>query len=97
MAARLAFATALRADADTLLLDEVLAVGDAHFQRKCFGVFEALRRDGKTLVLVSHDLSTVQRFCDTVCWIDRGRHRSSGARARGGEPVPRRSCRGRGE
>jgi lipopolysaccharide transport system ATP-binding protein len=73
MAARLAFATALRADADTLLLDEVLAVGDAHFQRKCFGVFEALRRDGKTLVLVSHDLSTVQRFCDTVCWIDRGR------------------------
>jgi len=73
MAARLAFATALRADADTLLLDEVLAVGDAHFQRKCFGVFEGLRRAGKTLVLVSHDLSTVQRFCDTVCWLDRGR------------------------
>ncbi|HWP67337.1 MAG TPA: ABC transporter ATP-binding protein [Candidatus Limnocylindria bacterium] len=73
MAARLAFATALRADADTLLLDEVLAVGDAHFQRKCFAVFEELRRAGRTLVLVSHDLSTIQRFCERVCWLDRGR------------------------
>ena len=73
MAARLAFATALRADADILLLDEVLAVGDAHFQLKCFGVFETLRRADKTLVLVSHDLSTVQRFCERVCWLDRGR------------------------
>jgi lipopolysaccharide transport system ATP-binding protein len=73
MAARLAFATALRADADILLLDEVLAVGDAHFQRKCFGVFDELRRADKTLVLVSHDLSTVQRFCARVCWLDRGR------------------------
>jgi lipopolysaccharide transport system ATP-binding protein len=73
MAARLAFATALRAEADILLLDEVLAVGDAHFQRKCFAVFEALRRDGTTLVLVSHDLSTVRRFCEQVCWLDRGR------------------------
>jgi len=79
MAARLAFATALRADADILLLDEVLAVGDAHFQRKCSGVFETLRRDGKTLVLVSHDLSTVRRFCDSVHWIDRGRLVQSGA------------------
>jgi hypothetical protein len=73
MRARLAFSVAICTDPDILLLDEVLAVGDAHFQRKCFGVFEGLRRAGKRLVLVSHDLSTVQRFCDTVCWLDRGR------------------------
>jgi hypothetical protein len=73
MLARLGFATALRADADILLLDEVLAVGDAHFQRKCFGVFDQLRRQGKTIVLVSHDLASVQRFCERVFWLDKGR------------------------
>jgi ABC-type polysaccharide/polyol phosphate transport system ATPase subunit len=72
MLARLAFATALRAEADVLLLDEVLAVGDAHFQQKCFGVFDELRRQGRTIVLVSHDVVSVQRFCERVYWIDRG-------------------------
>jgi lipopolysaccharide transport system ATP-binding protein len=73
MTMRLAFATALRADADTLLLDEVLAVGDAQFQRKCIEVFEGLKRQRKTIVLVSHDLASVQRFCDKVFWLDKGR------------------------
>ncbi|MFN8545162.1 MAG: ABC transporter ATP-binding protein [Candidatus Binatia bacterium] len=73
MVMRLAFATALRADSDILLLDEVLAVGDAQFQRKCFQIFEELRHTRKTIVLVSHDLVTVQRFCDRIFWLDRGR------------------------
>ncbi len=73
MTVRLAFATALRADADMLLLDEVMAVGDAQFQRKCIEVFEGLKRQRKTIVLVSHDLASVQRFCDRVFWLDRGR------------------------
>ena len=73
MTMRLAFATALRADADTLLLDEVMAVGDAQFQRKCIEVFEGLKRQRKTIVLVSHDLASVQRFCDKVFWLDKGR------------------------
>lgn len=73
MLVRLAFATAVRADADILLLDEVLAVGDAQFQRKCLEVFTELQQRRKTIVLVSHDLAAVQRFCDKVFWIDAGR------------------------
>ncbi len=73
MLVRLAFATALRADADILLLDEVLAVGDAQFQRKCVDVFDELKRRRKTIVLVSHDLMAVQRFCEKVFWLDKGR------------------------
>ena len=73
MLVRLAFATALRADADVLLLDEVLAVGDAQFQRKCIEVFTDLRRQRRTIAVVSHDLLAVQRFCDKVFWLDRGR------------------------
>jgi ABC-type Fe3+/spermidine/putrescine transport system ATPase subunit len=73
MLMRLAFATALRADADILLLDEVLAVGDAEFQQKCFDVFDELKARGKTIVLVSHDLGSVQRFCHRVFWLDKGR------------------------
>jgi homopolymeric O-antigen transport system ATP-binding protein len=73
MMVRLGFSTALRADADTLLLDEVLAVGDAQFQRKCIDVFQGLKRQRKTIVLVSHDLASVQRFCEHVYWLDKGR------------------------
>jgi lipopolysaccharide transport system ATP-binding protein len=73
MVVRLAFSTALRADADTLLLDEVLAVGDAQFQRKCFEVFAGLKRQRKTILLVSHDVGSVQRFCEHVYWLDKGR------------------------
>src|SRR5262249_50215303 len=73
MTMRLAFATALRADADILLFDEVLAVGDARFQRKCLDVFEQLKRGKKTIVFVSHDLAAVQKFCDKAFWLDRGK------------------------
>ncbi len=78
MLVRLAFATALRADADILLLDEVLAVGDARFQRKCIDVFTGLKEVRKTIVLVSHDVGAVQRFCDRVLWLDKGRLVMSG-------------------
>jgi ABC-type polysaccharide/polyol phosphate transport system ATPase subunit len=73
MVVRLAFATALLADADVLLLDEVLAVGDAHFQEKCFNAFAEMRGRKRTVVLVSHDLGSIQRFSDRVLWMDRGR------------------------
>ena len=57
-----------------LLIDEVLAVGDAAFQQKCFEQFEQLKRDGRTIVLVTHDMSAVERFCDRAMLIDRGAH-----------------------
>lgn len=79
MMVRLAFSTALRADADTMLLDEVLAVGDAQFQRKCIEVFQGLKRQRKTIVLVSHDLASVQRFCDRAYWLDKGRVAAAGS------------------
>ena len=73
MMVRLAFATALRADGDTILLDEVMAVGDAQFQRKCIDVFYELKRRRRTIVLVSHDLHAVQQFCEHVYWLDKGK------------------------
>jgi len=81
MLVRLGFATALRADADILLLDEVLAVGDARFQAKCVDVFMELKRQRKTIVLVSHDLIAVQRFCEQVFWLDGGRLAKAGGAA----------------
>jgi hypothetical protein len=56
-----------------LLIDEVLAVGDAAFQQKCFQQFEELKRAGRTIVLVTHDMSAIQRFCDRAVLIERGR------------------------
>ena len=73
MSVRLAFAVTVEVDADILLIDEVLAVGDAAFQQKCFEQFEQLKRDGRTIVLVTHDMSAVERFCDRAMLIDRGR------------------------
>src|SRR4051812_41011421 len=62
MMVRLAFATAIQADADILLIDEVLAVGDASFQQKCFDVFFRLKAEGKTILFVTHDMGSVSRF-----------------------------------
>jgi ABC-type polysaccharide/polyol phosphate transport system ATPase subunit len=70
---RLAFAIAVQVDPDVLLVDEVLAVGDEAFQRKCFARMAEFRGGDRTIVLVSHDLDAVRRFCDRVLWIDRGR------------------------
>ena len=72
MYARLAFAVAVHVDPDILVVDEVLAVGDEAFQRKCFERVLDLRERGKTIVLVSHDLETVRRVCDRAIWIDAG-------------------------
>ncbi len=68
MQVRLAFSVAIQADADILLLDEVLAVGDASFQQKCFDIFRKFKKDGKTIVFVSHDLGSMRQFCNRVMY-----------------------------
>ena len=73
MHVRLAFAVATQVDADVLLIDEVLAVGDAAFQQKCFEQFQRLKAAGKTIVLVTHDMHSVERFCDRAMLIERGK------------------------
>ncbi len=70
MQVRLAFSIAIRANTDILVLDEVLAVGDSNFQRKCFDYFGTLKKDKKTIILVTHDMSAVERFCDRAILID---------------------------
>jgi lipopolysaccharide transport system ATP-binding protein len=72
MAVRLAFAVAIQADADILLMDEVLAVGDARFQEKCFDVFSEYKRQNRTIVLVSHDLGSLNAYCDRVLLLQNG-------------------------
>ena len=73
MGVRLAFSVAIQADADLLLMDEVLAVGDARFQAKCFDIFSEYKRNNRTIVLVSHDLGALNSYCDRVLLIDHGR------------------------
>ncbi|MFN2462470.1 MAG: ABC transporter ATP-binding protein [Candidatus Dormibacteria bacterium] len=73
MQVRLAFSVAIQADAQVLLMDEVLAVGDAAFAEKCFDVFARYKREGRTIVLVTHDLGAVQNYCDRCLLIDHGR------------------------
>ncbi len=72
MLVRLAFATAIQVDAEILLIDEVLAVGDASFQQKCFEEFFRLKREGKTIVFVSHDMHSLERFCTRAMLMERG-------------------------
>ena len=72
MQVRLAFSVMVHVDADLLLIDEVLAVGDAAFQQKCYDVLQRSREEGRTILLVTHDMHQVQRFCDRALLIDRG-------------------------
>ena len=73
MQVRLAFSVAtILAESDILLIDEVLAVGDADFQTKCFSYFKKLKKDKKTVVFVSHDMNAIQEYCDKVALIDNG-------------------------
>lgn len=72
MQVRLAFSIAIRANSDILLIDEVLAVGDAAFQQKCFDVFAELKDRGSTIILVTHDMNSVLRFCDRAMLINNG-------------------------
>jgi ABC-type polysaccharide/polyol phosphate transport system ATPase subunit len=73
MLVRLAFAVMIHVDAEILLIDEVLAVGDAAFQQKCYDEFERIRSSGATVLLVTHDMSAVQRFCDRALLLEHGR------------------------
>ncbi|UTI65077.1 ABC transporter ATP-binding protein [Paraconexibacter antarcticus] len=72
MAVRLGFATAIQVSADVLLVDEVLAVGDAAFQQKCFEEFNRLKAEGRTVIFVTHDMSAAERYCDRAMLIERG-------------------------
>jgi len=70
---RLGFAVAIHVDPDVLLVDEVLAVGDEGFTHKCLDKFAEFRRRNKTILLVTHSLALVERFCDEALWLDAGR------------------------
>src|SRR5205807_4529054 len=73
MLVRLAFSFASQVDADILLIDEVLSVGDAAFQQKCYDQFDRLKAAGKTIVFVTHDMGAVERFCHRAMLLERGR------------------------
>lgn len=73
MQVRLAFSMAIRAEADILLIDEVLAVGDADFQSKCYEYFQKIKAEGITVVFVTHDMLAVRQYCDKVALIDQNR------------------------
>ena len=75
---RLGFAVAIHVDPDVLLVDEVLAVGDEGFTHKCLDKFAEFRRRGKTILLVTHSLGLVERFCDEALWLDAGVARAHG-------------------
>lgn len=81
MQVRLAFSIAIKADADILVLDEVLAVGDESFQRKCFQYFAELKKRKKTVILVTHSMESVQRFCNRAILIDKGHEVTEGSAA----------------
>jgi len=78
MRLRLGFAVAAHLDPDILIIDEVLAVGDAGFQKKCLGIMEGLRSSGRTVLFVSHNLAAVENLCSRVVWIDKGKVRQDG-------------------
>lgn len=75
---RLAFSVAINVDADILLVDEILAVGDASFQAKCFNKMQEIKAEGKTIVIVSHDTGSIERLCDRAIWIDQGIKKKDG-------------------
>lgn len=72
MFVRLAFAVAINIDPEILIVDEALSVGDAFFQAKCYKKFEDFKKEGKTILLVSHDLGSIQRYCDRVILLNKG-------------------------
>ena len=78
MYVRLAFAVAINVDPELLLIDEILAVGDVTFQQKCMEKFVEFRETGRTLVLVTHDTSSVRHFCDRAIWLDHGQIKADG-------------------
>jgi ABC-type polysaccharide/polyol phosphate transport system ATPase subunit len=79
---RLAFAVAAHVEPDIVAVDEVLAVGDAEFQRRCLGKMSEFAREGRTVLFVSHDLGAIAQMCERVIWLDGGRVRHDGEAAR---------------
>ena len=75
---RLAFAVAINVNADILLVDEILSVGDEHFQNKCIEKMLDLKRKGKTMVFVTHSMQTVQKLCDRAVWLCDGKIQMDG-------------------
>ncbi len=75
---RLAFSIAINVDAEILLIDEILAVGDQHFQERCYEKMMELKKEGKTMVFVTHSMSAVKKFCDRAVWLSNGRVRMDG-------------------
>ena len=78
MVSRLAFAAVAHTDFDILLLDEALSAGDSRFRARCDDVLQQFRRDGRTLIVVSHGVGSITALCDTALWIDHGRMRELG-------------------
>lgn len=75
---RLAFAVAINVDADILLIDEILSVGDEHFQKKCFDKMRDLKKQGKTMVFVTHNMKAVTELCDRAVWLYQGKIKKDG-------------------
>ena len=75
---RLAFSVAINVDADILLIDEILSVGDQHFQEKCFNKMRELKQEGKTMVFVTHSMDSVKKLCDRAVWLSDGKIRMDG-------------------
>lgn len=75
---RLAFSVAIHVDADVLLIDEILAVGDISFQKKCFDRLKEIKKAGVTIVIVSHSLEQIEQICDRTIWIENGRIKEQG-------------------
>lgn len=75
---RLAFSVAINVDADILLIDEILAVGDQHFQEKCYDKLRQLKKERKTIVLVTHSMQAVNDFCDRAIWLYEGKVKMDG-------------------
>lgn len=75
---RLAFSIAINVDAEILLIDEILAVGDQHFQEKCVNKMKQLKEEGKTMVFVTHSMNTVKQFCTRAIWLCEGKIRMDG-------------------
>lgn len=76
---RLAFSIAINVDAEILLIDEILAVGDQHFQEKCFAKMEDLKKSDKTIVIVTHDMNSVKKLCTRAVWLYEGEIKADGS------------------
>ncbi len=75
---RLAFSVAINVDADILLIDEILSVGDEHFQNKCYAKMKELKKQGKTMIFVTHNMSAVKELCDRTIWLCDGKIKMDG-------------------